>query len=122
MNDQHKKLVDDLFERICNCLDYDDLDMKFVVHQTEGEWLDMTIFPVGDDKGHIVFDLKKLLCAFGSGAKGGFMAGWLQLAEDHKLWLVGHVDGMLVQVALLPRQSESSCDDAQQDLFPSAPK
>jgi hypothetical protein len=94
MTDEDKKTSQELFDRICRCLEIDGLDLKFVVHQTPGKWFHMTVFPVGDGDGHVVFDLKKLVRVF----DGTLFAGSLHLAQDHKLKLIGEIEGRLFHV------------------------
>ena len=100
MTNDHEQLADELFARICRCLDFDDLDLKFVVHRTKGKWFDMKVFPVGEGNGNVVFDVKKLLNVF----DGNFFAGSLHLAEDHKLSLTGRLGDNLFRVTFRQEQ------------------
>src|SRR5687767_5870843 len=105
MTDEQRRLADELFDRICKCLDFDSLDLKFTVHRTKGKWLNMTIHPVDGD-GHVVFDLEKLVRTFAGGGDGNYFAGHLHLAQDNKLVLIGRVMDDLFQVTFRPLSPE----------------
>jgi len=103
MNDHDKKLIDKLFDRICDCVECGELELRFTVHRTQGGWLDMTVLGVDGDA---FLDLRRLLEVFGDGAEGGFVGGRVHVAEDGRFALLGRVGrSQLVQVTFRGTQT-----------------
>lgn len=103
MNDQQKQQIDELFDRICNCIECGEVELKFTVHRTEGGWFDMNVSGVDGDA---FLDLRRLLDVFGDGTDGGFVGGRVHVAEDGRFVLLGRVgSAQLVQVTFRGTQA-----------------